>query len=79
MTDIELPLTPEERLTIVSLYARLTAVTPSSRLRLDSCLTSKDVLHPSQHNAGNGNPQVGQSHILVSHSLSQNLSHGEGV
>ncbi|MBN7314154.1 hypothetical protein [Mycobacteroides abscessus] len=60
--DIEPPLTAEERLTIAALYANL---------------TSLDVLHPAQHNAGNMNAQVEQSHILVSHHLSHNQSHQE--
>lgn len=77
MPESEAPLSPEERLVIASLYVRLTAVTPSSRLRLDSGLTSKDVLHPRQHNAGNAKQQVGQSRILVSHSMSHNQSHWE--
>lgn len=63
MSDTEAPLTPVERLTIVALYARL---------------TSLDVLHPRQHNAGDMNTQVVQSHFLVSHSLSHNQSHQEG-
>lgn len=77
MPDHEPPLTPIERLVIVGLYARLTAVTPSSRLRLDSGLTSLDVLHPRQHPEGGMNRQVGKSHILVSHPLSHNPSHQE--
>ncbi|BBZ83328.1 hypothetical protein MABM_32440 [Mycobacteroides abscessus] len=71
-------LTTGERLVIAALYARLTAVTPSSRLRLDSGLTSKDVLHPRQHPEGRLNQQVAQSHILVSHALLHNQSHQEG-
>ncbi|RIR76289.1 Uncharacterised protein [Mycobacteroides abscessus subsp. abscessus] len=62
MCEDEPPLAAEERLLVVSLYAGL---------------TSKDVLHPRQHNAGNGKQQVGQSHILVSHTLSHNPSHWE--
>ncbi|RIS84073.1 hypothetical protein D2E44_13365 [Mycobacteroides abscessus] len=58
----EAPLTAEERLLLASVYLRL---------------TSKDVLHPRQHDAGNGKQQVGQSHILVSHTLSHNPSHWE--
>ncbi|MBE5502857.1 Uncharacterised protein [Mycobacteroides abscessus subsp. massiliense] len=77
MSDSEAPLTPEERLLLASLYASLTAVTPSSRLRLDSGLTSLDVLHPAQHNAGDMNAQVERSHISVSHHLSHNQSHQE--
>lgn len=77
MNEAEPPLSPVERLVIAALYARLTVVTPSPRLRLDSGLTSKDVLHPRQHNAGNAKRQVGQSHILVSHTLSHNSSHWE--
>lgn len=61
---IEPSLIPEERLLIASLYASL---------------TSKDVLHPRQHNAGNGKQQVGQSHILVSHTLSHNQSRWESA
>lgn len=75
--DVEPPLRPEERLVIAALYARLTAVTPSSRLWLDSCLTSKDVLRPRQHNAGSAKQQVGWSHFLVSHPMSHNPSHRE--
>ncbi len=60
MADSEAPLAPVERLTIVALYARL---------------TSLDVLHPAQHNAGDVNTQVEVSHILVSNSLSHNQSH----
>lgn len=77
MPDAEAPLTPGERLSIAAVYARLTAVTPSSRLRLDSGLTSLDVLHPRQHPDSEKNRQVGQSHILVSHHLSHNTSHQE--
>ncbi|RIS81273.1 hypothetical protein D2E44_14535 [Mycobacteroides abscessus] len=62
MSDSEAPLTPDERLMLVGLYARL---------------TSKDVLHPRQHNAGNAKKQVVQSHILVSHPMSHNSSHWE--
>lgn len=76
MSDSEASLTPFERLLIVGLYARLTAVTPSSRLRLDSGLTSKDVLHPRQHPEDGLNRQVARSHILVSHPKSRNPSHG---
>lgn len=76
MSDSEAQLSPEERLLIVGLYARLTAVTPSSRLRLDSGLTSKDVLDPRQHPEGGMNQQVARSHISVSHPLSHNQSHG---
>lgn len=79
MPDSEAPLTPFERLTIAAVYARLTAVTPSSRLRLDSGLTSKDVLHPRQHPEDGMNQQVEVSHILVSHPKSHNLSHGESL
>lgn len=75
MPDAEASLMPVERLAIAALYARLTAVTPSPRLRLDSGLTSLDVLHPAQHNAGDVNTQVEVSHILVSNSLSHNQSH----
>lgn len=64
MLDSEAPLTPDERLMLVGLYASL---------------TSKDVLRPRQHNAGNEKPQVGQSHILVSHTLSHNPSHWESA
>jgi len=60
--DAEPPLSPDERLLLAAVYANL---------------TSKDVLPPRQHNAGNANPQVGQSHILVSHSLSHNQSRQE--
>lgn len=60
MSEIEPPLTAEERLTIVALYAGL---------------TSKDVLHPRQHPDSEKNKQVGGSHILVSHPLSHNQSH----
>lgn len=63
MSDSEAPLTPDERLLLASLYLRL---------------TSKDVLHPRQHNVGNEKPQVAQSHILVSYHLSHNMSHQEG-
>lgn len=76
MSDSEAQLSPEERLLIVGLYARLTAVTPSSRLRLDSGLTSKDVLHRRQHPEDGMNRQVARSHILVSHLVSHNPSHG---
>lgn len=61
MSDSEAPLTPIERLVITALYLRL---------------TSKDVLHPRQHPEGGMNQQVGASHILVSHPLSHNQSHG---
>ncbi|MBN7314508.1 hypothetical protein HZD78_21880 [Mycobacteroides chelonae] len=64
MSEIEPPLTAEERLTIVALYAGL---------------TSKDVLHQRQHPDSEKNKQVGQSHILVSHHLSHNQSHGESA
>lgn len=77
MSDSEAPLSPEERLLLASLYARLTAVTPSPRLRLGSGLTSKDVLHPRQHPEGGMNVQVAQSHILVSYPKSHNPSHRE--
>lgn len=77
MSDSEPPLTAEERLMLAAVYARLTAVTPSPRLRLDSGLTSKDVLRPRQHNAGNAKKQVGRSHFLVSHPMSHNPSHRE--
>lgn len=77
MPDIEPPLTPEERLVIAALYARLTAVTPSPPLRLDSGLTSKDVLPPRQRPQGEENKQVGQSHILVLVPQSHNMSHQE--
>ncbi|SID67008.1 Uncharacterised protein [Mycobacteroides abscessus subsp. abscessus] len=77
MSDSEVPLTPIERLAVAALYARLTAATPSSRLRLDSGLTSKDVLHPRQHPEDGMNTQVAQSHILVSHPKSHNQSHQE--
>ncbi|CPW83120.1 Uncharacterised protein [Mycobacteroides abscessus subsp. abscessus] len=60
MLEDEAPLTPDERLLVASLYASL---------------TSKDVLRPRQHNAGNAKRQVERSHILVSHSLSHNQSH----
>lgn len=60
MPDAEAPLTPDERLLLVGLYARV---------------TSKDVLRPRQHNAGNAKRQVERSHILVSHSKSHNRSH----
>lgn len=63
MLDAEPPLTPEERLLVVSLYAGL---------------TSKDVLHPRQHPNGGMNEQVGRSHILVSVPQSHNMSHQEG-
>ncbi|RIU06945.1 hypothetical protein D2F01_22725 [Mycobacteroides abscessus] len=77
MSDSEAPLTPIERLVITALYARLTAVTPSSRLRLDSGLTSKDVLHPRQRPRGEENKQVAQSHISVSIRQAHNQSHQE--
>lgn len=60
MSDTEPPLTPDERLVIAALYLRL---------------TSKDVLHPQQHPEDGMNQQVAQSHFLVSHPLSHNLSH----
>lgn len=63
MSESEAPLSPVERLMLASLYLRL---------------TSLDVLHPRQHNAGDMNTQVVQSHFLVSHSLSHNQSHQEG-
>ncbi|PVB11754.1 hypothetical protein D2E27_13885 [Mycobacteroides abscessus] len=75
MLEDEPPLSPDERLTIVALYARLTTVTPLSRLRLDSGLTSLDVSPPRQHLRDEENSLVGQSHILVSHHLSHNTSH----
>lgn len=56
------PLAAGERLVIAALYMRL---------------TSKDVLHPAQHNAGDMNAQVEVSHISVSHHLSHNPSHQE--
>lgn len=62
MSDVEPPLTPDERLLLAAVYARL---------------TSLDVLHPRQHPDIEKNKQVGQSHILVSHHLSHNQSHGE--
>lgn len=62
MSDIEPPLTVEERLLLASVYTRL---------------TSKDVLHPRQHPERGMNMQVGESHILVSHALLHNLSHQE--
>lgn len=62
MTEDEAPLTPGERLALVALYAGL---------------TSLDVLPPRQHPRGEENSQVGQSHILVSHHLSHNMSHQE--
>ncbi|MBN7314768.1 hypothetical protein [Mycobacteroides abscessus] len=62
MLEDEAPLTPDERLAIAALYLRL---------------TSLDVLHPRQHPDIEKNKQAGQSHILVSHHLSHNQSHGE--
>lgn len=62
MSETEAPLTPVERLVIAALYASL---------------TSKDVLPQRQHPCGEGNPQVGQSHILVSVPQSHNQSHQE--
>lgn len=59
MPDSEAPLTPGERLLLTAVYARL---------------TSLDVLPPRQHPRGEENSQVGQSHILVSHHLSHNMS-----
>lgn len=64
MSETEPPLTPDERLLLAALYASL---------------TSLDVLHPRQHNAGEANTQVEVSHILVSHALSHNPSHGESA
>ncbi|SIA11195.1 Uncharacterised protein [Mycobacteroides abscessus subsp. abscessus] len=61
MLDSEAPLSPVERLLLAAVYARL---------------TSLDVLHPRQHPNGRMNRQVGQSHILVSHRQSHNMSHG---
>lgn len=61
MLESEPPLSPVERLMLASLYLRL---------------TSKDVLHPRQHPEDGTNQQVAQSHILVSHPLSHNPSHG---
>lgn len=63
MSETEAPLSPVERLVIAALYARL---------------TSKDVLPPRQHPDSEKNSQVGGSHILVSRSLSHNMSHQEG-
>lgn len=62
MLEDEAPLSPAERLLVVSLYASL---------------TSKDVLPTRQHPRGEGNKQVERSHILVSHTLSHNPSHWE--
>lgn len=62
MSDSEAPLTPEERLLLAAVYARL---------------TSLDVLPPRQHPDSEKNKQVGQSHISVSHHLSHNMSHQE--
>lgn len=64
MSDSEAPLSPDERLVLAAVYA---------------CLTSKDVLPTRQHPRGEGNKQVGESHISVSHHLSQNQYHGESV
>lgn len=64
MSDVEPPLTVEERLLLASVYLRL---------------TSKDVLHQRQHPEGGMNMQVGESHILVSHLLSHNLSRRESL
>ncbi|SHO82457.1 Uncharacterised protein [Mycobacteroides abscessus subsp. abscessus] len=61
MLENEAPLSPVERLVITSLYASL---------------TSLDVLPPRQHPRGEENKQVGRSHILVSHHMSHNQSHG---
>lgn len=61
MSDIEPPLTVEERLLLASVYTRL---------------TSKDVLPPRQHPNVGMNRQVVQSQILVSVSQSHNQSHG---
>lgn len=58
----EAPLTADERLLLASVYLRL---------------TSLDVLHPRQHPDSEKNGQVERSHILVSHSMSHNQSHGE--
>lgn len=63
MLEDEAPLTPVERLLLASVYLRL---------------TSKDVLPTRQHPQGEENGQVGQSHILVSHHLSHNMSPQEG-
>lgn len=79
MSETEAPLTPVERLLIAAVYARLTAVTPSARLRLDSGLTSKDVLPPRQHPNVGMNRQVAQSHISVSHPKSHNQSHRDSI
>lgn len=62
MSETEAPLSPDERLAIAAVYLRL---------------TSLDVLPPRQHPRGEENSQVGQSHILVSHHLSHNMSHQE--
>lgn len=62
MSDIEAPLTAEERLLLAAVYARL---------------TSLDVSHPRQSPRDEENSLVGGSHILVSHHLSHNQSHGE--
>ncbi|SLF09646.1 Uncharacterised protein [Mycobacteroides abscessus subsp. massiliense] len=64
MPDSEAPLSPVERMVLASVYLRL---------------TSKDVLHPRQHPEDGMNQQVGKSHILVSHPLSHNLSHGDSI
>ncbi len=64
MLESEPPLSPVERLMLASLYLRL---------------TSKDVLPQRQHPDSEKNGQVGQSHISVSHHLSQNQYHGESV
>lgn len=61
MPDSEAPLSPVERMVLASVYLRL---------------TSKDVLPPRQHPDSEKNGQVERSHILVSHSLSHNQSHG---
>ncbi len=63
MLEDEAPLTADERLLLASVYLRL---------------TSLDVLHPRQHPRGEENKQVERSHILVSRSLSHNMSHQEG-
>lgn len=63
MPDSEAPLTPDERLAIAAVYARV---------------TSLDVLHPRQHPRDEENSLVGGSHILVSVPQSHNLSHQEG-
>lgn len=62
MLESEPPLTTGERLLLASVYL---------------CLTSLDVLPQRQHPDSEKNGQVGQSHISVSHHLSQNQYHGE--